>query len=349
MNDFDAGEADQLFDGIETALADLAHIDRVLEERAAFYAAHGDVWGPEEELLGAAIPVGTRHPFDIKVYAARGSSWRASSAEWRAEAEAWAHECVQGARDATRHLAEVDTGRISAVVDALHYPSTELGISVPLSLEHDVLEPMDALWRGEAMNSFTRFLSHSIIAVTHQGWLIEAIRVALVQAKAVADMSQIELIQLLRGQAASLDEQLRKRVEDEAGSESLILFFLFASTATGVLSAIALPKAIAGLSSVMGVASPLLGAAKDAVPQSDRDLEKVPARHAREYAEHLRATVDQMLHDANVRWDRAHASGAAEIHERMDNLGRSHRDRAFVPPLPTIAEGPVALEDFTST
>jgi hypothetical protein len=355
MNQFDPAEVDRLAHEIEESLADLAHIDRVLAERTAFYDRYGDPWGPEEDLLGTDVPVGTRHPFEIQVYGGVGSSWRASSLGWRREAEAWAHECVQSVRHQTRHLIEVDTSRIASIVDNLQLPSHDLGVDVPLKLEHDVQTPMDRMWRGEAKDSFDTFLSHAIGAITRQGWLLEAIRLSLVRVKNVADMSQIELVHLLRGMATSLDEQLRKRRADENGSESWILFFLFASTATGVLGAITLPKALDGLSTVLGVSSPLLGAAKDAVPQSESDYDKVPARTAREYSDQLHATMQAILEADQFRWDAAHAFGAGEIRQLMvqlggeDGNGGEYGRRAFVPPMPSMAEGPVSLHDFAST
>lgn len=348
MQSYDPARAAELLTSIEAALADLAHIDRVVDARDEFYAAHpgmSDPFGIGEDLLGTDIPVGTRYSFEIAVYGA-ARSWHASNVGWRTEAEAWARQCVDEFREATTFVTRVDSHAFLSVVNSLQAGVVDLSVTVPTSLENDVLRPLEDQWRGTARDSFKTFVAHAITATTHQGWLLEAIRVSLTQAKAVVDMAQLEIMHLLQSVSDGLDAQLRKRVEEERGSELLIALFLFASTATGVLGSIALPSALASASSVMAVASPLLGAAKDVVPQNDVNLRDVPVHRAVHYADHLASSTRAILDDDRTRWERAHAYGAGEIRERIASLGDSHGHRAFVPPMPSMADGPVAPDDF---
>ncbi|NYI99654.1 hypothetical protein HNR19_000353 [Nocardioides thalensis] len=343
---FDRGALTETLDVLQADLADLAHIEAVVDMRERFYVANNHPAGPfdlAEDVLGYDFQVGRRYPFEVSVYGilpgSQADRWKAEIAEARRQAEGWAEDLIDSARAALSFIVDPQSRLLELAVSELEQPAEHLVRHIPSVFERVAVELGD--WQGEAKHAFDTFIGDARRATDNQGWLAESLRIALANAKAVIDLGQLALLEGLTHVRSDLDQQLRKRVEEERGAESRIRFFLLAATATGVVGSLAIPIPGVALAAI-AASSPLLGLVKDSIPQADARLQEVPVRSATDYASAVESVVDNVVDGTRLRWDTAVAEGALKIQRGVEDVGNLHGRDAFEPPTPTRLEsGPV--------
>jgi hypothetical protein len=321
---------------IRSRLAELRYIDDVL--------AHPGVTRGFVR-TGITFDLGWTYPFEMHLgtnpnpsspspLSPQPDEARALLVAYRDEAASWAAGVVEGAVSATDPLTVVLPSSFAAAAEDMS-ESVAAPLSTLVDDDFGGLQNTLADWKGAAAEAFaTDFYQPFGDCTENQAWLASEIALLLAACKATVDLGCSSLMNLVVGVDDTLDDQLRKRHDDNISASDFAWVGL-ASTVTGLLSlvTVAAPPvsvSLAAISTVSGYASGQVPAPSAA-----------PTAHITEVlatglADVLVSGIEETMTNTDRHWTELRSDAIADLSGHVEALVDRRR---LACPRPAILDG----------
>lgn len=248
------------------------------------------------------ITAGERYPFEIE---APEGAWRPLLTSGRN----WGSQVVESIRSLTWKVVRTESAPFEHAVQAIRssvVDPLQLGVADDFAGIDNNL----AAWNGDAADAFADWYAKVEFIARRQAYVAETVCVGIAASKAVVDLGQQSLWNVVDSTHQLLDEQLVRR-KDKHGlppDNSTFVLLVLGATVLGALAAIPTGGASLALttgttlSAVAGVTSNMLTLASAVVPGEEGVERELSASTADEIFHGLSSSIEEVLDNVRSKW-----------------------------------------------
>ncbi len=340
---FSMGLFTEALNKVERLLAELWCVDKLEEEilRQGDELTGDVLAGPIE------VTIGWTHPYQRRIYVAPHVGVDAARAAWATTirdaqllGQEWARSEMGYVRMRIRYLMDPLPTRLEWSSETMQPIGTMLDTGFPEDLAE--LEKSMSDWHGLAADKFyTDFYLKIKDAAEAHAWATGQIAAGIAGGTAVLDLGRQSLQNVALAAVDAVDKQLAARGPGPGLSTETTL--LIGATVAGLLALV--PGVNAAVASALSAANVLLSYAKDQVPAASGQDSQVSGRDARAMFASFMSAVDETMSSTDSHWELL-GERMAEVHGHLQKIREDNEGKVWIPPRPTMADGPVAPGDF---
>jgi hypothetical protein len=278
--------------------------------------------------------IGETHPFE---YEAPEGSWSPLLTSGRN----WGSEVVESARSLTWNIVRTESAPFDDAVESIRS-----GVVDPLGYNvADDFAGIDnnlAAWNGAAADAFGDWYGRVEIIARRQGYVAECVCAGIAASKAVVDLGQHSLQNVVDGIHSTLENQLSEAAKANGlpPDSSAFLALVLAASVLGALAAIptggasvaGTATAITALSTTAGVTSQLLTFAAANVPAGGGDERTASLRTSEEIFHELSGAIDEVMDNVRTQWQGVES----KVSELLGNANAASDQHLLSPTRPRI-------------
>ena len=319
----------------------------------------GEVWAIDElvrwveanpEGGGAAQPnngfypridVGERYPFEYE--APEGSWWPLLTS-----GRNWGAQVAESVRSLTWSVVRTESATFDDAVGAIRASVVDR-LRTGVGDDFARIDNNLAAWNGDAADAFGDWYGQVEHIARRQTYVAETVCSGIAASKAVVDLGQQSLQNLVDGTHALLDEQLKRR-HDNLGlppDNSLFEVLVLGALVFGLLAAIptggaSVAGTAAALTSAAAATNELLSYASTQVPADSGDPRELVASTADEVFHTLSDSINQVLDNVRTQWQGVEST----VEELIANATASADDHLLAPTRPQIVRKGATPDGF---
>lgn len=277
------------------------------------------------------ITVGERHPFEFE--APEGSWWPLLTS-----GRNWSSQVVESVRSLTWPMVRPESAHFEQAVDAIRGSVVDaLRTGVADDFAH--IDNNLGAWNGDAADAFGDWYAQLEFIARRQAYVAETVCTGIASCKAVVDVGQQSLMNLVDASVELLDEQLAGRAAKLGlpPENNLNTALLVGATLLGVLAAIPTGGASAVttgaiLVSAAATTSQVLALASSAVPADGGVEREISARTAEQFFHDFSSRIDEITDNVRQQWQ--------GVEDKIEALRNDAADASaqdlLAPPRPSI-------------
>ena len=324
---FDRGHFEETLERVGELLGELWAID----EMVRWVEANPEGgYGEEANGLYPRITVGETHPFEFE---APEGTWRPLLISGRN----WGGQVVESVRSLTWDIVRTESAPFEEAVVAIRGSVVE---DIRNGVPDDFAEIDNNLsaWNGDAADAFGDWYAKVEFIARRQAYVAECVCAGIAASKAVVDLGQQSLQNVVDEMVATLDEQLAGRQAKNGlpPDNSAFVALVVGAALIGALAAIptggASVGATAALAATASATSELLSVAADTLPAEEGVERTASLSTAEEIFHELSGAVEEVTDNVRRKWQGVESTVA----ELRANANSAADDGLLSPTRPTI-------------